>query len=313
MYRIKLIILLFGLVLPGLVWAAQNSSVSQYNITWTFDKSYETGQFANGDWWVIGPVTITAITPAFDGSHHGWEVNTTSTSHQGFDTRAARFDAGRVPSLPHNAAVNSSIVKSISVDIAQSSCRPCLRAAAVLTVVAGTPPDNTSKPYYSVNDLQTGLLPSLAPVANTPTLNNAQLVRVFMDHQSGWSGAAIHPTENMPEYGASVALATGIAALRLLLDDPLSQKMPSLIGYVQVGIDLYHARLGGATWPSNGGHASGRKLPIGFAGMLLDHTGMQDAVHDAPYNTFQEDGHLYFSQKGVVGSVMHHPRSLRLY
>ena len=29
------------------------SSITQYGITWTFDKEYESGQFASGDYWVV--------------------------------------------------------------------------------------------------------------------------------------------------------------------------------------------------------------------------------------------------------------------
>jgi len=32
--------------------AAPTATVSQYGITFTFDRSYEVGQFANGDYWV---------------------------------------------------------------------------------------------------------------------------------------------------------------------------------------------------------------------------------------------------------------------
>jgi len=38
-------------------------SVSQYGITWTFDKSVPVGQFVNGDYYVVGPVRIVAIDP----------------------------------------------------------------------------------------------------------------------------------------------------------------------------------------------------------------------------------------------------------
>ena len=37
--------------------------VSQYGITWTFDKPARVGHFINGDWYVVGPVTIKAIDP----------------------------------------------------------------------------------------------------------------------------------------------------------------------------------------------------------------------------------------------------------
>jgi len=42
--------------------ATKASSITQHHITWTFDKEYPIGQFVNGDWYVIGPVKITAIT-----------------------------------------------------------------------------------------------------------------------------------------------------------------------------------------------------------------------------------------------------------
>ena len=40
------------------------TEVSQYGITWTFDKPVKAGQFVTGDWWVEGPVMIVRITPA---------------------------------------------------------------------------------------------------------------------------------------------------------------------------------------------------------------------------------------------------------
>jgi len=35
-------------------------SVSQYGITWTFEQPARVGMFINGDWYVVGPVTIKA-------------------------------------------------------------------------------------------------------------------------------------------------------------------------------------------------------------------------------------------------------------
>jgi hypothetical protein len=37
--------------------------VSQYGITWRFDKPHAVGQFVNGDWWVVGPVSVVSVTP----------------------------------------------------------------------------------------------------------------------------------------------------------------------------------------------------------------------------------------------------------
>ena len=44
--------------------AATADNVSQYGITWKFDKAYPVGQFITGDWWVVGPVTVVSVTPA---------------------------------------------------------------------------------------------------------------------------------------------------------------------------------------------------------------------------------------------------------
>ena len=40
------------------------SEISQYGITWRFDRDYPVGQFITGDWWVVGPVVVREVTPA---------------------------------------------------------------------------------------------------------------------------------------------------------------------------------------------------------------------------------------------------------
>ncbi|MBC8869135.1 MAG: hypothetical protein H8E44_06940 [Planctomycetes bacterium] len=48
---------------PNLEDLPLKQSVSQYGITWNFDKPARVGQFAGGDWYAVGPVTIKAIDP----------------------------------------------------------------------------------------------------------------------------------------------------------------------------------------------------------------------------------------------------------
>ena len=63
--------------------ATKASSLTSNYITWTFDKEYETGQFVNGDWYVVGPVKIVSITNALsdetfrqaDIDYHGAMIN----------------------------------------------------------------------------------------------------------------------------------------------------------------------------------------------------------------------------------------------
>ncbi len=46
-----------------LVEVMDRSEVSQNGITWKFDHPVKSGQFVNGDWWVVGPVTVVSVTP----------------------------------------------------------------------------------------------------------------------------------------------------------------------------------------------------------------------------------------------------------
>ena len=82
------------------------AAVDRAGITWTFDKPAQCGRFVNGDWWVLGPVTIVAIAPpsARDGERirHGSMLDPDPKSLvQGYDSAmfgdgsAARYDAAR--------------------------------------------------------------------------------------------------------------------------------------------------------------------------------------------------------------------------
>lgn len=49
--------------LQSVLGAEYAREVSQYGVTWTFDKEYRVGQFVSGDWWVVGPAKIVEVTP----------------------------------------------------------------------------------------------------------------------------------------------------------------------------------------------------------------------------------------------------------
>jgi hypothetical protein len=153
------------------------------------------------------------------------------------------------------------------------------------------------------------LLPSLAPPKSGPPIQPLSALadrfkRVQLDHVlPTWLGDDMHPADNMPHYGASIARDTGDAALRLMLNDPLKTKLPALIAYVQYGIDTYYTLLGGMKWRGDGGHDSGRKLPIAFAAIILDDPAMKSAVSEsAAMKKYAEDAQVYFSPSANGGS-----------
>lgn len=158
--------------------------ISQYGITWTFSQSRTVGQFATGDWWVVGPVELVGITtdlhakgftpePGQDGSM----VNPGADSKQGYDNRIDSYDeklnaglrGGKPVSVdnPLTLNPNSSLVSMVSwlyrspedaepgtpkFNGGTKAPRPVTRSAAVLTVLAQAPPEGSFRPPYCGSD-----------------------------------------------------------------------------------------------------------------------------------------------------------------
>ncbi len=297
------------------------TQVSQYGITWVFDKAYPCGIFANGDYWIVGPAVITQITPDFDGSKNGWEVNPAasginSTMQQGFDSMTGGFNAALVPALPYIAQPNQSIVKSIHAACAPSCSQTTsvLQTAAVLTVLGSIPADNgttvfrppyvgTNKPLYRTTSLRTDLLPSLPPAGTPPSLDAIKTAfgKVQLDHyyylSSSWRN--LHPMDNMPDYGGDIGRRNG-EILRLFLNDSISAKMPVLIAYTQYGIDLLHMSALGQSWYAGGsGHKPGQLLPLAFAAVLLNDASLRSLAQTATQRV-EEGTVAYKNAAGVA-------------
>jgi hypothetical protein len=156
---------------------------------------------------------------------------------------------------------------------------------------------------YHANSLQRDLLPSLAPPnpSGTPTLAQFETLyrRPWIDTNAFLFDA---PAEYMPSYGQHIAFADSYASLLLMLNFPADQKVNLTNYFVQYGIDLYGCVQAGYGWPAFGGHRSGRKLPIIFAGILLNSAGMKNVSSVYP-NKFGEDMQtVYVNQIPPVGT-----------
>jgi hypothetical protein len=139
-----------SLLLSCLIFAATTAahaetakSVTQYGITWTFDKDYPVGQFVTGDWWVIGPVTVVSVTPApgpapldepvtsaksmygavslkDDKTYRngsmvvGAPTKNGTFTKQGYDSRALNFDPSLSISYPYRLPPGQSLISTIS-------------------------------------------------------------------------------------------------------------------------------------------------------------------------------------------------------
>ncbi|MBN2593269.1 MAG: hypothetical protein JXA81_07160 [Sedimentisphaerales bacterium] len=290
--------------------AARQSQISQFGITWTFDKDYTVGQFANGDYWVVGPVTIVRIHPVsveLNGrTMNGSMINPSPRNgqRQGYDSaaygryaRPGDFDPSLNVARPNNEQLstsnplvlqpNSSLVSTESTLLVNDSTQ--LKAAAVLTVLDAPAKEGSFRPPYSGTDktvrfnkeqLGYSLLASLKPVPGTPSVGEVEryFERPWIDHIPLWPATALHPVDNMPPYGREISTQIGVGALMLHLNFSNTQKEKLLVRYVQLGIDLYGIVQDGGekNWTGMGGHASGRKWPILFAGLVLNDPNMKN-------------------------------------
>jgi hypothetical protein len=280
---------------PALADLPLRSSVTKDGVTWTFSQAVRVGQFVTGDYYVVGPVTVTSISPAPSPGRNGSVLNLpgcrpATSSKTAFDDRlesSGFYDASLRASLPVQMAPGDALTSSISVATVgtiKAVMRPTdntispVRTISVLTSVAAPMPPDTFRPsycgrqsgfHYSRN-LQRNRLPRLNPVQGTPTLSEfaGYLRRPWVDTLFFGFDA---PIEYMPNYGREVGRVVGHAALLLTLNHAPADREALLVYFVQYGIDLFGiVSAGHPGWTGWGGHGSGRKLPILFAGALLN-------------------------------------------
>ena len=289
---------------PALEDLPLQTSVTQHGITWTFADPARVGQFVNGDFYVVGPVTVVAVDPPPANDRNGSVLNLPSfEDRSGFDSRVQgnRYDPSMRANPPIAIKPGDALVSTISVETVgtiKRVLRPSdatispVRTASVLTSLAAPVPPDAFRPSYAdrsqkiylSRDLQRQLLPRLTPVPGTPPLAEFEgyFGRPWIDaNQYGFD----FPIEYMPDYGREIGRAVSMASLLLTLDYPAEVKEPLLVYFVQYGVDLYGlTRVGYHGWPAHGGHGTGRKWPIVFAGTLF-----QDLEMQRPNAKFGED------------------------
>lgn len=310
-------------------------------MTWTFEQPVPVGQFVNGDFYVVGPVTITAIDPKslvgpevpaselVDAERkrirsgkfirNGSMLNPPARQEVAYDTGLKNYARPELVAVPPiRMKPGDSLVSSISLKLGEKSQFPYhndgkmreqhdnspVKTAAILTCVAEPSPADAFRPSYGdreqkiylARNLQRDRLPKLKPPRGTPDVET--WIRVF---ERPWVNTCFfgfeQPMENMPHYGQWVGQAQSMAGLLLMLDLPSDQKERLLINVVQVGIDYWGlVRNGHPGWQGWGGHGSGRKFPIVFAGLMLGDEEMASPTRVFPKVEFGEDNQTMYGE-----------------
>ncbi|MFT7535782.1 MAG: hypothetical protein ACI85K_001735 [Hyphomicrobiaceae bacterium] len=299
--------------------AGHLAGVDRHGITWTFDRPARCGRYVNGDWWVLGPISITSIKPASlqDGprARHGSMINPSpSELTQGYDSAmfgngaTGRYDKATNVALnvsrkqPLALVPGTSLVSTVSHPMAGQL--PQIESCAVLTCIAEQPAANAFRPPYcgtdkdarwTADNLDMTQFARLPAAAGAPPIRDLveRFERTWLDHLPGYTGRYLHPRQNMPDYGRDLAELVGIGALTLQLDIPLANKRPLLIAMVQLGIDTFGIVKNGGRFLADGGSGSGRKFPLLLAGSVLHDNDMLKLASERKL-AFAEDAQTFY-------------------
>jgi len=303
---------------PGKI--QQLKRVTKDGITWTFKDIAPVGQFVNGDFYVVGPVTVIDINPlpTKTNGRHGSVLNMPGNKNDisPFDSRtvSGRYKPEYRIYPPFEMKPGDTLISSISIN-RKGDYQPWLRegnnetpesfvrSVSILTCLEERVSADAFRPayvdraqrIYYAHDLRRNLLRNLPKVANSPDINSlaAHYRRPWLETCFYGFDAAV---EYQAAYGRETGRAIGMATLLLMLDYTEVEKEALLINVVQYGIDLWGiARAEYPGWIAHGGHGSGRKWPIVFAGLMLGDTQMQKPSQTYPNLKFGEDMHTAYA------------------
>ena len=305
--------------LPSIDDLPLHSTLTKDGITWTFNRAVPIGTFVNGDLYVVGPVTVTNIDPlpTLANGRHGSVLNMPGSNNaiSPFDSRVTgnRYKPEYRVYPPFDMNPGDTLMSSISIGSrgefpawmreGYETPESYVRSVSVLTCLeipvrtdAFRPAyvDRTQHLYYA-DDLNRALLPTLPKVGSVPSVEIMafHFSRPWLEVCYFGFDAAV---EYQAVYGREVGRAAGMATLLLMLDFTPAQKESLLVNFIQYGIDLWGlAKAGYPGWPAHGGHGSGRKWPILFAGIMLGDDEMKHPNATFPDLRFGEDMHTGFA------------------
>lgn len=304
----------------GLTWdigafeySQTTTSITQFGITWNFSEAREFGQFANGDYWVQGPVTITSMTPDWDDTtgRNGWMVNPAApTPTNGYSVGTPNYSAAARPALPLTLT-SGSVIKTIGkANVLLSS----IKTAAVLTVLENIPEgrgagyfrppyNGTAKPLNLVSSLRSDLLPGYVVPAGAPTLETIRLNFsncLRLEHLV--RSRSIRPTDafvgNADGYQPQNTPWMNEAMLRLMGNESFQTKLPALIMFTQAALDKAYAVQLGFRSSSGDGHDPNHRIMAAWGATMLNLTDILTLMSTA--TGFHEDTFLYEGNNSVV-------------
>ena len=316
------------------VRAEKTDTITQFGITWKLREPVEVGRFVTGDYYVVGDCDVVSINPPPGNTRNGSELNPPlMDGASGYDSReeGGRYDPKLSAPLPIHMKPGDALISTVSASdkefqkipdwLRKADKSDCpVRSACVLTCLASAVPADAFRPSYCdrsqkiylARNLKRDLLPSLPYGKDTfPTEQALVTLKELEDHYTRvWLDLVFFsfdaPADYQPQYGRELGRAAGVASLALMTDLPPERKEKLLIGFVQNGIDLWGiVRAGFHGWPGFGGHGTGRKWPIVFAGIMLGDDEMASPNKIYPNCQFGEDMQTLYKRCWTGANVVY--------
>jgi hypothetical protein len=306
------------LLLVFVAHIASALDVTHNGITITITGTPTSGTYVMGDPWVVGPVTITAISPNPTTGRNGYMVNPSIGVLQSFDDRITNHTGSNYtapPALPLVVSADSSVVFSIT---STQSTKPWLASVAILTVVSSPPAENSFRPgyigtgsrasTYTLSDVDFNAFndaPKTGITLRSWATVEANIADSWYEQDLTWTsqylwqtGMGIYPG-GTNYYGRTLANQTAEVGMMLNLDYTDLEKTPAVKWMVQRGLDVSWIISKGGSWGADGGHQVGRLIPLFVAGKVLGDTAMLTQA-SAAQNKFQEYQQTFFVQASDV-------------
>ncbi len=213
-------------------------TVSYFNATWTVSEDRPTGVFANGEPWVVGPVTLVSVTPnnnstwdeSFPGEpgpNSGSMRVTVPSTLQGYCTKSkaipgwdqskiyvSSLDLSRTANLPAVLLPGEMLMTSTG-QAEVGDVRSCINEICVLTVLFEAPPAGSFRPAlfstsprvveYNKSDINYSILKNFTPVAATPPRADieARLPPLpWFEFDTTWLQSSFGPANNFATDGS---------------------------------------------------------------------------------------------------------------
>lgn len=310
--------------------------ITHYGITWTFSEDRLTGTFANGEPWVVGPISVMSIVnpsvPA--GTDHvcrgGSMIDPIPNAHQGFAPSFAgnglipeyRAELNVALNFPFRVEIGQTLVTARSLSDTVKSGGLHVETVCVLTVLSEAPPAGSFRPgpygvshpiRFNVSDIDWSVLKNLAHVPATPTQawieDDRRLPALpWFEWSEEWFGNALWAMTNAgggdggnfrSNYGREISSKWSNIALWLNSDFTQAEKKKTMIQTIQCGIDIASLFANGGGYEASGGHQIGRKFPLLLAAAALKDPTLLAYASD-PLR-FIEDKTTFFVQQSDVG------------